>query len=96
MRSSHHEEEGLEIWGIQGRAAKKKVLTIGEKFKSRGREQFVEAYLQPAADSLSAYILPMSPMPIKPTTKSCIPSGMPEDGVVMIAAATQREQSRMQ
>ena len=33
-------------------------------------------YLQPAAESLSAYILPMSPMPIRPTTKFSIPDGM--------------------
>jgi hypothetical protein len=32
-------------------------------------------YLQPAAESLWAYILPMSPMPISPTTKPAISGG---------------------
>ena len=32
-------------------------------------------YLQPASDNLSAYILPMSPMPISPTAKFSIPPG---------------------
>ena len=29
----------------------------------------VTTYFQPASDSLSAYILPISPMPMRPTTK---------------------------
>lgn len=32
-------------------------------------------HLQPAADSFSVYILPMSPIPIMPTVKPSIPGG---------------------
>lgn len=34
-----------------------------------------QTHLQPASDSFSAYIRPMSPMPISPTVKFSIPAG---------------------
>ncbi len=49
----------------------------------RKREGGYPIYLQPAALSLRAYILPMSPMPIRPTTKFSIPFGC-GDGFVMV------------
>src|SRR6187549_2321603 len=43
--------------------------TSQQNKQSRVQKAQRQAYLQPAADSRWAYILPMSPMPIKPTTK---------------------------
>ena len=41
-------------------------------------------YLHPAALSLRAYILPMSPMPMRPTVKSSIQGGTAEDVLAMV------------
>ena len=54
-------------------------------------------YLQPAADSLCAYIFPMSPMPMRPTTKFSMPAGrasafdMADDGGVIARSQIPRQ-----
>lgn len=55
------------------------MLTCKREICQRRRKsihaQDAKTHLQPASDSLSAYILPMSPMPINPTVKFSIPTG---------------------
>ena len=85
MHSSHHNKGG------RGWCADKE----GESLLTRNcgcRKLFYELvsrgkrvdYLHPAALNLRAYILPMSPMPMSPTTKSSIPGGTAEDLAAMM------------
>ena len=60
MHSSHHERGG-------GRARK---IACLPKLSMAQRWREEEFYLHPASLSLLAYIFPMSPRPISPTTKS--------------------------
>lgn len=68
---------------------KKCMLTCKREICQRRRTASIlktqKTHLQPASDSLSAYILPMSPMPINPTVKFSIPAGT-LDGAEAIAA----------
>lgn len=68
-RERENEEE---ISDLPFKVASEVILPTDEIDFTYGRRM---TYLHPAADSLSAYILPMSPMPMRPMTKSSISGG---------------------